>query len=100
MLSTFMNFIENVIFKCWWMILFTLVCGIFYEKGRKKIDDDYQKLFRQLTELQAIKKEKLFIQEELTLKVNSQSDPDFVELLLMKELGVIPEGHQKFFFKR
>ena len=98
MLSNFMTFSENLVFKCWWVVLFTLICGIFYEKGRKKIDDDYQKLYRQQTELEVIKKRKLEIKEELTLKVNSQSDPDFVELLLMKELGVIPEGHLKFFF--
>lgn len=98
MISNLMTFSENILFKCWWVVLFTLICAICYEKGRKKIDDDYQKLYRQLTELQTIKKGKLEIREELTLKVNSQSDPDFVELLLMKELGVIPEGHLKFFF--
>ncbi|HRD56351.1 MAG TPA: hypothetical protein PLC42_08155 [Parachlamydiaceae bacterium] len=71
-----------------------------YEQGKKKIASDYNKLHLQLISLQSLKEEQLKIQEKLMLKINSQSDPDFVELLLMKELGVVPEGYQKFFFSQ
>jgi len=93
-----MTFAEILFIRCWWVILFCLLCGGFYEQGRKKIDVEYKKLHSQLTKTQNIKNQKLTIQEDLLLKVNSQSDPDFVELLLMKELGVVPEGHLKIFF--
>lgn len=98
MISQVTLFTEKFIFKCWWVILFCLTCAMLYEQGRMKIDLDYKKMNAQLNSLQTIKKEKLELQEELLLKINSQSDPDFVELLLMKELGVVPEGQIKFFF--
>lgn len=98
MISRITAFTENFLFKCWWLILFCLLCGLLYEQGRKKIDLEYKKLYNEYVQLQAIKKNKLEIQEELMLKINSQSDPDFVELLLRKELGVVPEGQTKFFF--
>ncbi len=98
MIATAATYIQNLIFKCWWVILFCLLCACLYEQGRKKIDLEYQKLHRQLIRLQTIREDKLKLKEELMLKINSQSDPDFVELLLMKELGVVPEGQIKFFF--
>ena len=36
---------------------------------------------------------------DLDLKINSQSDPAWIELVLMKELGVVPEGKIKVHFK-
>jgi hypothetical protein len=97
-LQNLLKFTETLVLRCWWIILFTLFCAVFYEKGRKKIDIEYDKLYTQLTKLEFLKKEKLEHMEDLLLKVNSQSDPDFVELLLMKELGVVPEGHLKIYF--
>lgn len=32
------------------------------------------------------------------LEINSQSDPAWVELMLMKNLGLVPEGQIKVFF--
>lgn len=98
MFSSFKNFTETLFLRCWWVILFCLLCASFYEQGRKRIDGEYRKLHKQLTKAQTVRNQKLNIREDLMLKVNSQSDPDFVELLLMKELGVVPEGHLKFFF--
>lgn len=98
MLSLSITFFERLFFKYWWVVLFCLLCAIFYEQQRKKIDLEYSKLHQQLVKLQNIKLEKLKVQEDLLLKVNSQSDPNFVELLLMKELGVVPEGQTKIFF--
>lgn len=98
MITSIATYIHNFIFKCWWVILFCLLCASVYEQGRQKIDLEYQKLHRQLIRLQAMRDDKLKLKEELMLKINSQSDPDFVELLLMKELGVVPEGQIKVFF--
>lgn len=98
MLSTIISFSESLFLKYWWVVLFCLLCAIFYEQQRKKIDQEYRKLHQQLIKFQNIKLDTLKIQEDLLLKVNSQSDPNFVELLLMKELGVVPEGQTKIFF--
>lgn len=100
MISSFTTLIEGFLFKYWWTVLFCLGCLMFYEQGKKKVSLEYDKLHLQLNSLQALKDEQLKIQEKLMLKVNSQSDPDFVELLLMKELGVVPEGYTKVFFSQ
>ena len=52
--------------------------------------------------LQEMEKEKqIAIQEreELTACLQSESDPAWTELVLMKELGVVPEGWIKVHFK-
>lgn len=38
--------------------------------------------------------------EDLTLQIESQSDPAWIEMLLMKKLGVVPEGQVKVYFER
>lgn len=98
MITSFFSFLEYLSMKCWWVILFCLITFFFYEQGRKKIDLEYVKLHNYLNKLQVMKEEKLKEQDDLMLKINSQSDPDYVELLLMRELGVVPEGQTKFFF--
>jgi hypothetical protein len=37
-------------------------------------------------------------QEDLELKIASQSDPAWIEMVLMRELGVVPEGWLKVHF--
>jgi hypothetical protein len=39
------------------------------------------------------------IQEKLLLTINSQSDPAWIELVLFRELGLVPEGAAKVWFK-
>jgi len=36
--------------------------------------------------------------EELRAQIQSQSDPAWVEMILMRELGVVPEGWLKIHF--
>ena len=39
-------------------------------------------------------------QEELIQQIESQSDPAWIELVLLREVGVVPEGFLKVHFKR
>ena len=43
----------------------------------------------------------LAIQErdDLFLQVQSQNDPSWIEMALMKSLGLVPEGQTKVYFK-
>lgn len=93
-----MKFVEDLLIKGCWVVLFILTCYMFYEQGLKKRDLDFDKLHLQLVDLQHQKKEALSLREDLILQVNSQSDPAWVELVLMKGLGVIPEGQTKVYF--
>jgi hypothetical protein len=48
-------------------------------------------------------KEKLLAcqeRDELALQIASQNDPVWVELVLLRELGVVPEGYIKVHFKK
>lgn len=84
--------------RSWWVIAFALLCGILYEQGLKKRHDDYIRLSEHLQKLQQEKAEVLAQQQDLQMSINSQSDPAWIELTLMKGLGLVPEGQQKVFF--
>ncbi|OGN59609.1 MAG: hypothetical protein A3F40_01885 [Chlamydiae bacterium RIFCSPHIGHO2_12_FULL_27_8] len=98
-----MGFLEKVysevILKSWWVVLFLLISYIGFDQGIKKRNKDIQNLNLKLSclvnEKNIISKRK----EELFFKINSQSDPAWIELVLMKELGVVPEGQIKIHFK-
>ena len=38
--------------------------------------------------------------EDLKLQINSQKDPAWIELTLMKGLGLVPEGQLKVYFTK
>jgi hypothetical protein len=40
------------------------------------------------------------LQDDLKLQISSQSDPAWIELTLMNQLGVVPEGQMKVYFKK
>lgn len=82
----------------WWVCAFTLLCGILYEQGLEKREVHYQQLTKQLTLLQSEKHLALKKQENLKRQINSQSDLDWIELTLMKGLGLCPEDQQKVYF--
>jgi hypothetical protein len=82
----------------WWVITFVLVCTIFYEKGLEEREMLYQHLTQKLTTLQLEKQRALHQRQNLQLQINSQSDLAWVELTLMKGLGLVPDGHKKVYF--
>lgn len=90
--------LEEIFAKSWWVILFMLCCYLSYEQGLQKKDIDLSKLQTQLEYLQKRKKLLLLQQEDLQRQINSQSDPAWVELVLMKGLGLSPEGQTKVLF--
>jgi len=99
MLKKFVAFTEFLFFRFWWVALFTLFCYTVLEQGLGKVNTEYSKLNDQLVKIQTEKIKAFAKQEDLLLQVNSQSDPAWVELLLMKGLGVVPEGQIKVLFK-
>lgn len=92
--------LEKGFLKSWWMILFCVLCYLLYEQGLKQIDSDYAKLDEQRQELEMQKEKAVSLNQSLQLQVNSQSDPAWVELTLMKVLGVVPEGQTKVLFTK
>jgi len=89
---------EKLFLHSWWVILFVLLCYMFYEQGQKKRSEDYISLSNQLKELNHEKEKAVALQKKLLLQINSQSDPAWIELSLMKGLGLVPEGKEKVYF--
>lgn len=92
--------IEEVSFfrKYWWVIAFCLLSYITYDQVMKSRGRDLAEVEHQIHLLQGEKQLVMNEKEDLLLKINSQSDPAWIELMLMKELGVVPDGHLKVHF--
>jgi len=90
--------LEKIFMKSWWVVLFVLCCYFGYEQGLLKKNDAFAKLQNQYDELLQKKTLVLKQQESLVRHINSQNDNAWLELVLMNELGLVPEGQTKVFF--
>lgn len=97
-MKTLQPILRYIFVHSWWMIAFIIVCTLFYEKGLEERELLYQQLTQKLTDLQQEKKNALHQRQNLQLQINSQSDLAWVELTLMKGLGLVPDGHKKVYF--
>ncbi len=95
----FKGIVTEICFHSAWVILFILGVGVIYERSVITLDNDYQLLMKQFLYLQNEHEEAMSLKTELSAKVNSHSDPAWVELTLMRVLGVVPEGQIKVLFK-
>ncbi len=89
---------EQFFLQAWWVILFGILCYMVFENSVKMLKDEFSRLQEHYKELERQEKETLILQEKLKLELNSQSDPAWVELVLKKGLGLIPEEQIKVFF--
>jgi|GEM_PF-631981 len=89
---------EQVLTHSWWVVLFLILCYATYEQASKHYKIEYEQLSQQLSKLVEEKEIALHTRQDLLLQINSQNDPAWVELTLMKVLGVVPEGQTKVFF--
>lgn len=96
--SMLYSFFNQLFFRSWWVIIFLLLCAILYEQGIKETNRHYQQLNEQQIALQIEKQKALEKQQDLKCQINSQSDLAWIELTLMKGLGLVPEGEQKVYF--
>lgn len=91
--------IETLIYKSWWVFIVLALCYMLYSHSMKKKNKAYLALEKQLLELQREKQKILEEKEDLLLQIDSQNDPAWIQMMLMKELGVVPEGQLKVYFK-
>lgn len=81
-----------------WMVAFFLFCGAIYLHGLRQKDRSYHDSVAQLQILEQEKQAALERQQELLLETQSQSDPAWVEMVLKRNLGLVPEGQVKVYF--
>jgi hypothetical protein len=90
-------FVELVL-KSWWTILFFLVCLFAYDQAAKTRGREEEKLRNKLSQLQKEKEGALSLQVELKREIACQDDENWIELVLMQKLGLVPEGQTKVLF--
>ena len=90
--------IREFFIHSWWVLAFVLACAILYEQSLQQREEIYQQLNEQQRSLQEEKQLALEEQHRLQRQINSQQDLAWIELTLMKELGVVPEGQKKIYF--
>lgn len=98
MIEYIKKILEEIFMRSWWVIAFILCCYFIYEQALRARQMDHQRLLMQYQEWQREHHRQLLERQFLTAQINSQSDPDWIELTLMKELGLIAEGQIKVLF--
>ena len=89
---------ESAFQQYWWVVLFLVICFGMYAHAAHKKRKVIVALESRLQQLNSEKQYLLQEREELLLNIQSQSDPAWVELTLMKGLGLVPEGKVKVYF--
>lgn len=86
--------------KSWWVFgffVFVYILGLKSFKAKETLMLGLQRQVAFLTEQKdSAFKKKINLQQQIA----SQQDSAFVEMILMKKLGVVPEGHVKICFKK
>ena len=82
-----------------WVFLFILTVSIAYAKAYSRRQENYEFFSSRLEVMKGKKKEALRVNTALTKRVNSQSDPEWIELTLKRGLGLVPEGQTKIHFR-
>lgn len=93
------SLIEKIFFRWYWVIIFSLTCLLFYEQTEKQRHLFFKELKIKQEKLLLENRAALRLHEELLLHIQSQEDPEYIRLTLMKVLGVVPKGSRKFFFR-
>jgi hypothetical protein len=84
--------------RSWWVIVFVALCSVLYLHAMRQKEASYKEMMSRLEILQQEKVLAQAQQEELLLQIQSQSDPAWVELVLKRNLGMVPEGQTKVYF--
>lgn len=81
-----------------WVVGFVGLCLGSYAHASKRKGEATFELMEKIQELKGQRQKVLLEKSELELQINSQSDPLWVEMTLMKGLGLVPEGKKKIHF--
>lgn len=83
-----------------WALFISIICGLIYEPNYRELKENKKSLEIKLYELLEEKERALVIQKDLLARIHSQSDQDWIEMTLMRKLGVVPEGQVKVYIPK
>ena len=89
---------KGIIRQLWWVVLIISICSLVYTHAAHKKNAVIASLDEHLGYLNTERARLLQEKEDLLLQINSQSDPAWIQLTLMKGLGLVPEGQSKVYF--
>ena len=86
--------------KWWWVILLAIFCFGLYEQGARILEKEMNQLQEEIDQINRSIDEALLLKEDLKLQINSQSDPAWIEQVLIRCLGLVPENATKVYFSQ
>jgi hypothetical protein len=86
--------------KYWWVFVFCVLTGLVYFHSFKEKKEAVRLLGLRLVEMDSEKTLALQKREDLQLRIASQNDLGWIEMILMRDLGVVPDGFLKVHFKK
>jgi hypothetical protein len=90
-----------ILFKSSWMFILVLFIGIiFFSHVLKNKKLEIANLQAKLEELHFKKENVIEENSELKCRISCHDDPTWIEQVLIKELGVMPEGKVKVHFTK
>lgn len=91
---------SSQVLKSWWVVAFCSLVAVGYAQAMKGRNSTLAELQFRMTEMEKEKRLALLEKEDLNDRIASQGDPAWIEMVLLKELGVVPEGFLKVHFKK
>ena len=91
---------RSVWYDWWWTVLFIALVVPAYLHVVKEKKMKVFELSNRFMEMTRERDLAFSLQENLQLQIDSQNDPSWIEMVLMRDLGVVPEGWLKVHFKK
>lgn len=86
--------------QSWWVLALLAIVYLFYLQSIKQKKIVIAKLDAKIETIDMEMRASVDRQKDLKLQIQSQSDPAWIEMTLMKELGVTGQGQQKVLFRQ
>lgn len=86
--------------RYWWVVVFCTVTSLVYFHALKEKKSAVRHLGLRLEKMEQEKWFAFQKREDLQLRIASQNDPAWIEMILMRDLGVVPEGYLKVHFRK
>lgn len=90
--------LEVIVLKSWWVLLFFFACFFAYDQAVRQKEKEEASLKKRYELLLEEKRAALALYSRLQLELASSEDPEFIEMVLMEKLGLVPEGSIKLLF--
>lgn len=90
------NILERLFFSTWWVVAIFVITLSLFERSLSEIHADELMLNHQIDALQTEIADAQLIGKRRRDRLYSIEDPAWIELLLIKHLGLIPEGYHKY----